>query len=343
MDKNILKSISLFENLEPKDLKILSSMLETRTATKGSRIFIQDEFGDGLYLIKSGKISIHIELPSDIDVELAQLSEGKFFGEVALLTQETAIASVTTLTDCEFLVLSCHVFDAMCITHADIAYRITQNVAELVGHRIRYRIDNIVELLSDKERLLSYEGLSVTLPANVSVPGKVDTLPRLEQLQHLEFFLEYKQQEISEIIEYCKPIHINSRSVLYHQGDVSNSCFIVLFGAAQQIIEYKNVNTKLTVKGPGTAIGEISFLDKQNRAVTTIIRDQAILCELTHDNVEKLKKNNRSLWYKLHHQLVREQLSIIRLADIQIIRLATETVHVLDRNRFNELITTRME
>lgn len=343
MAENLLRTISLFDDLDSVDLDSVTGMLEMRAIPKNSTVITQDEFGDGLYIIKSGKVAMTMQLPSDINVELARLSDGKFFGEIALLTDETAIASVTTLTDCEFLVLTCRYFDAMCITHADIAYRISQQVAALVGHRIRYRIDNIIQLLLDKEQKLSYEGLSVTLPKQLSKPSDVHKVPRLEQLQVITFFQDFSAQEIEEVITYCNPIHINKRSVLYHQGDNSNTCYIVLFGAAQQIVEYKHVNSKLTAKGPGTAIGVISFLDHKDRAVTTFIRDQAILCELTNKNAYALKKKNRMLWYKVHHQLVREQLTMMRLADIQMIRIATETVRVLDQNRFNELIKTRVE
>ncbi len=68
-------------------------------------VFEQDDAADKFYLIARGKIAVFKRLPSGEQVRVAVLSDGDFFGEVALLKQETRNATVRTLMPCLFLTL----------------------------------------------------------------------------------------------------------------------------------------------------------------------------------------------------------------------------------------------
>lgn len=146
MSENVLRSTSLFQGLEPEELDMICVMFESISVPKGTRFITQDECSDGLYIIASGQISVLRQLPSDIEVELAELTEGHFVGETALLTYDTAIASTQTITDCECFILNSQQFEALCLTQPKITNKIAKNIAKFDGNRIRYRIDNIIQL-----------------------------------------------------------------------------------------------------------------------------------------------------------------------------------------------------
>ncbi len=72
---------------------------------KGDVIFDEQDEGKEMYFIDSGEIQIAKTI-GDVDVNIASLSSGDFFGEMALITGSRRVASAMAFTDC-----SLHVMD----------------------------------------------------------------------------------------------------------------------------------------------------------------------------------------------------------------------------------------
>jgi ATP-binding cassette subfamily B protein len=68
-------------------------------------VFEQDESGEKFYLIVRGKVAVQKRQPTGEQVRVAVLSDGDFFGEIALLRKEVRNATIKTLTPCLFLTL----------------------------------------------------------------------------------------------------------------------------------------------------------------------------------------------------------------------------------------------
>ena len=83
------------------DLKALSGALVERKLATGTAIISQGEIGDDFYIIKSGSVSVSTQEQG----EVATLSDGAFFGEMALLSDEPRAATITALTTVLCLVL----------------------------------------------------------------------------------------------------------------------------------------------------------------------------------------------------------------------------------------------
>lgn len=94
----------LFGALEPAALRSLIADLEVRFYDKDDVIIKQGAEGDNLYVLVEGEVAVYREGPPRMDV--AQLEEGAFFGEIALLTQRKRTATVETLDECTVLELS---------------------------------------------------------------------------------------------------------------------------------------------------------------------------------------------------------------------------------------------
>lgn len=56
-----LKSNSLFSDLSPKDLRIVTDIVHIRNYHKGERIFHQKDMATGMYIILSGKVAITLD------------------------------------------------------------------------------------------------------------------------------------------------------------------------------------------------------------------------------------------------------------------------------------------
>jgi CRP-like cAMP-binding protein len=89
-----LKSSSIFGNLPEQELIDIANVMEEIELDKDEVIFNKGDFGDCLYIIKSGSVHIH-----DNDHRFATLSDGEMFGELSLLDAEPRSASATAASE----------------------------------------------------------------------------------------------------------------------------------------------------------------------------------------------------------------------------------------------------
>ncbi|MEW6364506.1 MAG: cyclic nucleotide-binding domain-containing protein [Acidobacteriota bacterium] len=89
---------------------------------KGSRIFSQDDPGENMYIIHSGRIRIFREVGSQ-SVEFAVLEKGDFFGEMALFEHQPRSASAEAVEDSELLSIDPPTFADMIRANPEIAVR----------------------------------------------------------------------------------------------------------------------------------------------------------------------------------------------------------------------------
>ena len=92
--------------LSPGDLKKLAKELIHQTFQPGMSVIEEGEVGDAFYIIKSGNVSVHIKAIGQV----ATLSEGAFFGEMALLNDEPRKATIKATSELLCLVLDRQTF-----------------------------------------------------------------------------------------------------------------------------------------------------------------------------------------------------------------------------------------
>lgn len=96
-------------------LEELMRELRPRIAAPGENIFRAGEDGDAMYFIHSGKV----EIIDNKNTVLASLSDGKFFGEMALITSAKRSASAKAATYCDLYVLSKQAFQRAAQAYPD--------------------------------------------------------------------------------------------------------------------------------------------------------------------------------------------------------------------------------
>jgi CRP/FNR family cyclic AMP-dependent transcriptional regulator len=101
-EDDLLSAIPLFEDLTPREIDTVQRLLHRRDYVAGESVFVQGEPGLGMYIIARGAVSIQSE-PSGR--ELVRLSDGDFFGEIALLNEVIRTATARATTDCTLLSL----------------------------------------------------------------------------------------------------------------------------------------------------------------------------------------------------------------------------------------------
>lgn len=88
-----------------------SIILERRFIPGGTVIVRQGEPGNCAYLVQSGTVRVTTK-NKEQDIELARLGVGEIFGEMALIFDEPRTATVTSMEDCNLIILTRQTFRA---------------------------------------------------------------------------------------------------------------------------------------------------------------------------------------------------------------------------------------
>lgn len=126
-----LAAVPVFVPLEPAELETLSHECEQLAFGRGERIVFQGEPGDAMYVILEGTAIVTIADTNQSEREVARLSRGEFFGEMALLTGEPRSASVTAVDDLTVVVVHKDALQGMLTRRPGLA----QEMAEIVEAR----------------------------------------------------------------------------------------------------------------------------------------------------------------------------------------------------------------
>jgi CRP/FNR family transcriptional regulator, cyclic AMP receptor protein len=98
-----LKHIPLFAGLSKGELKEIERLIHLRQYKSGEVIFWEDEPGVGMYVVHAGEVGIYKAFGTPEQRELAHLHTADFFGETALLEDESRLATAVALADSRLL------------------------------------------------------------------------------------------------------------------------------------------------------------------------------------------------------------------------------------------------
>ncbi|MBN1483200.1 MAG: Crp/Fnr family transcriptional regulator [Chloroflexia bacterium] len=119
-----LRKIPLFKDLATEELSALAEATRLQRNQKGDLVVRKGDPGDALFLIRSGKVRVFTMDEEGQEIALNIYGPGDFFGELSLLDGLPRSASITTLTDCELLVLGRDEFAAQLEAHPRMVMRI---------------------------------------------------------------------------------------------------------------------------------------------------------------------------------------------------------------------------
>ena len=85
MTLDAIRSVPLFASLDDAAAGELRNLLRTRDVAAGAALFRTGDDGDAMYLIESGRVRITITDDDKKTITLAELAQGDFFGEMAII------------------------------------------------------------------------------------------------------------------------------------------------------------------------------------------------------------------------------------------------------------------
>ena len=122
---DFLKGFPLFADLTPNTIAELADQMMVHEADPGDVVIRQGDAGDLFYLIRSGSVDVFINDGTQ-ERKVAELKEGQYFGEAALITDEPRNATIVAHEPCIFYALGKDDFRAVLETSATFEEELRQ-------------------------------------------------------------------------------------------------------------------------------------------------------------------------------------------------------------------------
>jgi len=127
----LLKKVDILGPLKDEELTMLAEDLSHHLFGKGEAVCKQGDPGTTFYIIKSGLIAVKVKGADGVEVEVARLKPGSYFGEMSLLTGDVRTSTCTALEDSELLCLDRDTFGVLLQENPPIA----QTMSEILAAR----------------------------------------------------------------------------------------------------------------------------------------------------------------------------------------------------------------
>ena len=116
-----LARLSLFADLPHPQLEALAPSFAEEVFAEGQRVIRQDVTGGGFYVILDGAAKVVID-----GQERARLTQGDFFGELSILTDEPPAADVIATSLLRCLIIPDNELKAFLLKQPSVMYRMLQ-------------------------------------------------------------------------------------------------------------------------------------------------------------------------------------------------------------------------
>lgn len=137
--REILELAGLVKDMTEAEIAALVEVAEERLYTSGTAIVLEDSKSRDFFVIKSGRASVRLSLPSDFgkDEIVFMMRDGQIFGEFSLVDGSPRSATIKAEDD-----VSAYRFDFDYLTRLldaqpRIGYILMRNIAAIISTRVR--------------------------------------------------------------------------------------------------------------------------------------------------------------------------------------------------------------
>lgn len=125
---HFLRQIPLFSSLKDEEIEAIYKLSVTKKCSKDTIILLEDEEGDTLFVILSGKVKVTTFSQSGKEVIFSILNEGDFFGDMSLLDGKPRSATVISIEESELRLIRRSDFNKLIESHPGIALKLLEEL-----------------------------------------------------------------------------------------------------------------------------------------------------------------------------------------------------------------------
>ncbi|MGD0169984.1 MAG: cyclic nucleotide-binding domain-containing protein [Smithella sp.] len=137
MDYNKLCSLTIFRDLDKKELETIQKHIFEQNVKKDSILFVEDMPGEFLYIILSGRVDIVKETIDKEKIVLASMGANEIIGEMSLIDSQPRSATGVTSENSVLLVIKKQNFDEMLQSDPRIAAKLLMGLLKTISRRLR--------------------------------------------------------------------------------------------------------------------------------------------------------------------------------------------------------------
>jgi CRP/FNR family transcriptional regulator len=181
----------MFTGLSEAELTFLSQRAVPRRFSAGEIVFSEGDACTGMYVVESGQIRIFKTSAGGREQVLNIDGPGSSVAELPVFDGGNYPASVSAVEDSTLLFISKQDFQALCLTHPQVALKVLRVVGarlrrlvgiieELSFTTVRHRLAAFLVRLAQREGTRVAEGIEITLPAsNQELASQIGTVREL--------------------------------------------------------------------------------------------------------------------------------------------------------------------
>jgi CRP-like cAMP-binding protein len=124
----LLKRVPLFSKLDKKSLQDVAHIADQLDLPSGKEMATEGDRGREFFVLLKGEADV-----TKAGQRINTMTEGDFFGEIALVTKMPRTATVTATSDVDVLVITEHDFDALLKRSPEIGRAVAEALAERVA------------------------------------------------------------------------------------------------------------------------------------------------------------------------------------------------------------------
>jgi len=187
MQPALFRKLSLFAELDDRELASIAGVAKTRRYAKDDVIFHADESGDVFCVIREGKVKITMISPEGKEIILSMMGPGDFFGEMALLDDAPRSATVVALEPLEVLTIYRNDFLEILKDNFSITRKVLSELSRRV-RRMSMRIESLatmdvygrlarffLDLAQQQGKVTDNGYVSVTRPTHQAIANMIGT------------------------------------------------------------------------------------------------------------------------------------------------------------------------
>ncbi|MDH3328411.1 MAG: cyclic nucleotide-binding domain-containing protein [Desulfobulbaceae bacterium] len=145
----LLQNFPFFKNIDRTDLGNVVKLFSRRKYNRNEIIIRRGDRGDNFYVVISGKVKVL----NDAALPIATLSVGEVFGEMSLLSDESASATVQAPEETEILYIDNRKFKKILSKYPVLQNYFTRLLAKRLSHSNKFRSGDISSMAGKLEEI----------------------------------------------------------------------------------------------------------------------------------------------------------------------------------------------
>ena len=173
-------------------------------------------------------------------------------------------------------------------------------------------LEHIVSRMLEKDPTRRYQRgseiaaeLSETYDKIRHTDEKIDFQEKFNALKKLNFFKDFTQTEINEVLRVTQWLQCEADSVIVTEGEIDECFYIIVLGE----VSVSKGNKNLAVLKQGDCFGEMAILSKTKRTANIKALSKAVLMKINASIMEETSLNTQNRFFKVFSKTLIQRLA----------------------------------